>query len=491
LLSAPFSVWWLAYFTYVPMFWALRDDTPRSNRWLAVLYGTVGVGILFRWIAQTIVLFSNIPTAFAIGVLVLFALVFGLPYLLYWTLVHPLRRRLGPWWVLAFPSAWVVIEFLSMHLLLFPYSHAGSQYRHALTWQLASVTGGWGITWLILFTNSALAEALYRFREGRRPPVYILSAAVAALSLTILYGSYRYRAVEAVLADAPTIRVAQLQTDVTMTERLNEPPLNRKPRKNGKFIKSANCARPGDPAGDIAKVAKRIKAPIVVGAGSIEGNTREDRKVYNSIYFFDANGKITQRYDKLVPLPFGEYLPLANVFPFLRDWIKGPGNFYRGTDPVVFQADGFTFSTPICYEAILPAVCARYNDPDLLINITNDGWFGDTAAPHQHAMLSAMRATELGKPMIRTAYTGVSFVVEPHGRIIYETEPFEAVNRVVTVRAGRVPSLFATLTPIQIQIPFIGSPIVLTASDWFVYLCGLGLTGALLVMPWVRRRRDR
>src|SRR5262245_37399613 len=118
------NVHWLHWFAFLPMFWALDAEHQRRNVWLGWLYGVVGVALLFRWMVFTITLFSpGMPTGGAQGVLVLFSLVFGLPYALLWGAVHPLRRRFGAGWVLAWPALQVLIEWVSMHVLLFPYSH--------------------------------------------------------------------------------------------------------------------------------------------------------------------------------------------------------------------------------------------------------------------------------------------------------------------------------------------------------------------------------
>jgi len=94
--------------------------------------------------------------------------------------------------------------------------------------------------------------------------------------------------------------------------------------------------------------------------------------------------------------------------------------------------------------------------------VTNDAWFGDTSGPHLHAMLASARSTELGIPMFRSAYTGVSMVVEPHGKILYETNPFQRVNRIAQVRMASIPTLYRRL------------------GDWFVTLCAAGLLLLLL-----------
>ncbi|MCB9746157.1 MAG: apolipoprotein N-acyltransferase [Alphaproteobacteria bacterium] len=184
------------------------------------------------------------------------------------------------------------------------------------------------------------------------------------------------------------------------------------------------------------------------------------------------------RYDKMVPLPFGEYLPLADTFPILREWIKGPGDFRAGEVPLVFQftthgGQEVRFTTPICYEAILSSfVRKQLSDADLFVNVTNDGWFGDTAAPHQHGMLSAVRAVELGVPMVRLAYTGVSFNVSPTGRITNETEPFTEVIRIIESPVGRVDTVYRHI------------------GDVFAWLCTLAAGGILLSL-WRDRRAAR
>ncbi|MCA9573470.1 MAG: apolipoprotein N-acyltransferase, partial [Myxococcales bacterium] len=187
--------------------------------------------------------------------------------------------------------------------------------------------------------------------------------------------------------------------------------------------------------------------------GREEGDRWAER--YNSLYLFGEDGDVLGRYDKTVPLPFGEYLPLSSTFPILREWIVGPGDFRAGKDANVLVGNHATLATPICYEAILPDTCRSFDDPGLFVNVTNDAWFGDSAAPWQHGMLAASRTTELGVPMIRSTYSGISFVAEPHGVIHAETELFVPARRLVEVRLATFPTFYARF------------------GDWFVGLCFL------------------
>ncbi len=216
----------------------------------------------------------------------------------------------------------------------------------------------------------------------------------------------------------------------------------------------------------LSQLAVDKTAELVIGGGT---RTREpdpvageDRvSVFNSVYHFLPDGRVTAHYDKMVPLPFGEYLPFGSYFPDLARAL-GIGDFRAGDVPIVFTGEKASIAAPICYEAILPWVCRWFSEAELFVTVTNDAWFGDTANPHQHAMLAATRATELGIPMIRSAYTGISMVVEPHGVIHSETRPFTQIARVVTVRLGRQRTVYAQL------------------GDWFVLACALGLGGALV-----------
>ncbi|MCO4746668.1 MAG: apolipoprotein N-acyltransferase [Proteobacteria bacterium] len=488
ILAPPVNLHWLHWVAYLPMFWALRADTPRANRWLAFLYGTVGVGLIFRWIMESILGFSNLPTPVAWLTLVLFSVVFGLTHLVLWPSVHPLRKWLGSLWILVIPSMQVALEFVTMFLFLFPYNHGVSQYEFPYTWQLASVTGVWGLTWLVFFVNCTLAEAMYRRREGRKDmPVEWIASAVALVSVVILFGAWRFNSVEAQLREAPVLKVGQIQTDITMKHRMSE---GRKKAFDIWRRETELLVAETDP-GDVDTViwsegaspynvhegkanallgglAKEGGFELIVGGGTFEaGKTKDDYKAYNSLYLFSKEGEILGRYDKNVPLPFGEYLPFASTFPILREWIRGPGNFRAGEGAEVV-AGQYRYAPPICYEAILPGMCARFDSPDVFVNVTNDAWFGDTAAPHQHGMLAAVRSIELGIPMIRAGYTGMSMVVEPHGVIHSETQPFVRENRVIGVRMKTIPTLYSRL------------------GNWFAWLCLVGSAAGIAV---ARRRR--
>ncbi|MEN0064099.1 MAG: apolipoprotein N-acyltransferase [Myxococcota bacterium] len=481
------------WFAYLPMFWALDPRTPRANRWLSWVYGAVGLAVIFRWITATITTFAPVvPWPAAATITGLFGIVYGLPHVLIWTAVHPLRRRLGSAWVLAWPAWFVLIEWVAMWLTLFPFNHGVSQYRAVYTWQLASITGIWGLTFLVAFVNAVLAEAMYRVQEGQRLPFGWFAAAGGTLAAVVTFGAWRYGQVEAMLREAPTLRYGQIQTAKGMEWRLTHPAneafddwlrltqsipegtdLTVWPEGACPFSLAPQNGRVPARTRLLSKVAQDQNLELVVGAGTYVRQEGEDggRETinFNSVYHFERDGSLGERYDKMVPLPFGEYWPFGSFLKELS-YQLGIGNFRPGDTPVVFQGDRAKMASPICYEAILPHVCRRFDEAEMFVTVTNDAWFLDTSAPHLHAMLAAVRSTELGIPMIRSAYTGVSFVVEPHGAILHETVPFTDVARVVEVRLGQSETIYRRF------------------GDWLVVVCALGLATGWGLAPTLRDR---
>jgi apolipoprotein N-acyltransferase len=182
-------------------------------------------------------------------------------------------------------------------------------------------------------------------------------------------------------------------------------------------------------------VGKQLGIAAIFGGILFEPEASPDIKkhprVYNSAIGSDAQGNITGRYDKEFLLAFGEYLPFGETFPVLYEWSPNSGHFTSGTalDPIPVKTDSGTHnvSVLICYEDIIQSYTNRmvsYADPELLVNMTNDAWFGDTSEPWEHLALSQFRAIEHHRYFIRATNSGVSAIIDPVGRVIVHSGTF-------------------------------------------------------------------
>ncbi len=450
LVSPPLSWAPLHWFCFLPVFIAVHDLPRREAFKIGYLCGFSGVFALFYWLTGTITVFGGLPYVVSFAILVLFTTVWGLPYGLILQFLPALRARFGAWWVPLFACVWVMAERLQPQL--FPYYQGVGHYRSPWVWQLASVIGSMGVSFLVVVVNTALTELwLSRGRQWR--PAVIVGVLFIG---NLWFGATRHTALLVADAAAPTFRVSMLQQGIDMVVRLSERgdvalkawmDMSRKVAKEHPQLvvwpEGSIWFNPTDPMlqPHLAKLAKNGKYALVLGGGTHEEDPDGSRRDWNSVYHFSPEGEVVGRYDKMVPLPFGEYMPWPTSY--LRKYIPGVGDFRAGTEPHIFEVDGVKFSTPICYEAILDGQMRDMAEGvDLYINVTNDAWFGDTPAPHQHAMLSAAQAVQNGRPMVRIAYTGISMVVMPNGDISHYSLPGTDVLKVVAVPIAPVETIY-------------------------------------------------
>ncbi len=426
----------LAFVALVPWLARLADLRPRP----AALSGLVA-GLAFFlgslwWIAGTMLRYGDVPGALAVPVAVAI-LVLLAGYLSLFTAGFAaglawLRPATGPAFVLAAATMWVALEYVRAYLLSgFPWNLLGySQYRNAALLPVVTVTGVYGLSFLVVAANAALAWALHhwgRWREAGRA-----AAAAGGLgTLALLPGL----AADGTPADRASIPVAlvqgniaqelkwdparQLETLVTY-QRLSlgaaleyRPALIVWPETAVPF--SLEDPRRREP---VLAVARATQTPLLVGAPHTD---RAANRVHNSAFLVDATGAVADRYDKVHLVPFGEYVPLRRLL-FFADWFVsgGIGEFTPGDAVRVFASSAGRFGVTICYEAIFPELVrqAFAGGAEFLVNVTNDAWFGRTPAPYQHLAMAAVRAVENQAYVVRAANTGISAIIAPDGRIV-------------------------------------------------------------------------
>jgi apolipoprotein N-acyltransferase len=499
-----FDLWPLSWIAMVPTMVATERATSTRQAFLfAWLTGTVGNAGGFYWLAGLFTRFAGFPWIAALLSLLVIAAYQGLVFALFGITTRAIRRHTPLPMALVAPLAIVTYELLLP--VVFPFHVAITQaWQHHLI-QVADLTGPLGVSALLLMVNGAVYDVLTERR--RLLPAALVS--VAVLLGALVYGHVRIRQVERARAAAPTIQVGVVQPNVAFDQKGIDhadfaadqlASLQAQSRAleaaGADLIVWPESSYPytilRDAAGDFREGSRfRIRdgfsTPLVVGAVTREPGEVGSARYFNSMLLVDREGRFAGRFDKRFLLIMGEYTPGTETFPWLQRYMPAAaGSFTHGTTVQTLplrtrEGREYRLGPMICYEDILRDFGRQLapHRPHLLVNITNDAWFGDTAEPWEHLALSVFRAVEMRTDLVRSVNTGVSAFVDAAGRVVRQTY---AVDPAVNARPAdhvlqRVPLLEG------------GHTVYAAVGDLFGYLC-VGATAFLWFgLPRLRRRR--
>ena len=410
----------------------------------AALFGFIN-GVLFYplslpWIATVMRQYgSNISWFAAAGILGLMTLAGGLFPLLFAVLVCRVGKKSIALACALAPFLWVVLEFARAHLPIigFPWNLLGYAASGNLALvQLTSITGIFGLSLLVAAFNASLAWTLASPSNNSR------RVTLAAAIVLVLIASIGPRLVPR----APANHTAHLIQTNLPQEEIYPPNWMALHAADMQQIESlsvdAGKKIPGviiwpevpapftlqDPnfAAIAAGIAKNSGQDFLVGVDDWKLDAHRQWQASNSAVLLDSAGQRQFTYDKMHLVPFGEYVPLRKWLTFAHSLTEGIGDFTPGREYSVGQLPGGRFSVFICYEAIFSAEVRRFavRGAQLLINISNDGWFGRSSAPAQHVMMARVRAVENHRWLLRSTNTGFTVDVDPYGRIVARLQPF-------------------------------------------------------------------
>ncbi|MBI3025102.1 MAG: apolipoprotein N-acyltransferase, partial [Candidatus Tectomicrobia bacterium] len=437
-LFPPFRFDALAWAALVPLLWSLHGKRPHEGFALGLLTGLVAYGIIVWWVKLTMVKYGGLHPALAWLITLLLVAYLGL-----YTAVFAFGLlRMCPggelsMFLLAAPL-WVALELLRAHLLSgFPWALLGySQYEALPVIQIADLTGVYGVSFLIVLVNAAV---WHFFRNPHRAPFAVVGGTILALVLALGYGYLRLHEVPRD-AGAPSWPVGIVQGNTEQAVKWSPAwqeaimaelgqltgavarELREKPRPVPPLIVWPEAAAPFIYAEQprwrqrMRETARGTGAYVLFGSLGVDRNGERPR-LLNSAYLIGPEGRELGRYDKMHLVPFGEYVPFARFLFFVKKLVPVIGAFAEGEQAVVFDAPGGRFGVLICFEVIFPHVARRLRDAQFLVNITNDAWFGRSAASEQHLSMVALRAVELRVPVVRAANTGISALIDARGRI--------------------------------------------------------------------------
>jgi len=437
------SVWPLTFVAFVPLYIAIRGQSTRFATWLGLVTGTTMNVFGFYWLLNMLKTFSGFPTPLCmLFVLIVCTYQGGRLGLMGWLYARAEVRG----WPAApvFVAAFAVSELC--YPLLFPWYYAATVHAQPALTQLAELGGPILVGVALMVVNLGIAEPILARIEKRSPDRRMMVLGAATLAFTALYGYVRLRMIDARAMASEPVKVGTVQGNMALMQKREDPAeglrrhvkLTNELRQKGAelvvwsessvtFVVRENMAE----SFMRDRFAARLGVPTIFGAVLYRIDPDRERW-FNTALASDAKGRVTSRYDKEFLLAFGEYLPLGDMFPILYQWSPNSGKFSAGEklDPLLIPTPSGTHkvSTLICYEDILPGFTnkvVKFADPELLVNITNDAWFGDTSEPWEHLALSTFRAIEHRRYLVRSTNSGVSAVVDPVGRVIAHTGTFK------------------------------------------------------------------
>ncbi len=491
------NLYWLSWVAVTPLLVAiLRARRPRTlqlqgaEKFLPAspmqgfFLGYVS-GILWYcgncyWIYNTMKQYGGINAFGAVGLLLLFAMYLGLYHGLFGLIVSWLARgESGMRNALVFaPFVWVAVELARTRITGFPWDLLGvTQVDNIPLARIATVTGVYGISLEIMIVNAAFAAA-FLLRRNRRSLLW------AALVATFILQSARWIPAPAIPADHTALLVQEnipvlengdwtsqyfsdtvadlSRLSLTPPESKRHPELIVWPESPAPFYGNDPLFRTA-----INQIAETGQAWMVVGSIGIQNATvpSQPTQIFNSAALVSPGGAWPARYDKIHLVPFGEYVPFKDVFSFASGLTKEVGDFSRGASRQPLPAGDQELGVFICYESIFPDDIRQFaaNGAQVFVNISNDGWYGDSGAYAQHLRQARMRAVENARWLLRDTNTGVTAAIDPYGRVVAST-PRKLRNVLEAPYALSSDTTFYT-----------------RHGDWLAYACAIISLGAILL----------
>lgn len=440
----------LAWFSFVPLFTAVYCAPPRKTFILTFISGIIFYSISLFWLYNALTEYGKISPAVAVAVLALMMIILGTYLGVITWLAKSIISRFNVPWLALLPVVWVTVELIRNYFPFggFPWNNiAYSQAGYPLLIQSADAFGIYGVTFLIVLVNGLIAELVIKIREFDRRQVVRNAATVLLLfAAAVTYGWY------CLITDEPrspankAVRTALIQGSIPQDEKWEKERLEENLKIYADYTKLLGegevdlivwpeSAYPYvipldidrlDPVKFGMSPEKARPYRLLFGALSIN-RTSPDKHMYNSALLIDNSGAVEGRYHKVHLVPFGEYVPLRRVLFFAKKLVAPIGDFRPGDGYAPMPVGGMFMIAPlICYEDVFPEIARAFvrSGANILVNITNDAWYGWTSAAHQHLAISVFRAVENRRYMVRAANTGVTAVIDSKGRVEIESGLF-------------------------------------------------------------------
>ena len=456
-----FDIHVLAWIALVPLFLALRERTVKEGFFLGGITGIVFFTATVYWVTNSVHFYGGIPLIPASCITLLLCAYLALyPAVFAAASIH-LRYHYPSFFIASAPALWTVLELARTYVFTgFPWSLLGySQYSVLPVVQIADITGVYGVTFCIVLVNTAIAD----FIMDRNSYAGLLVAfivmvfvlgygwgklgvpeSIEEINVSVIQGNIEQDKKWDPAYQADTIAVYK---KLTLAAIKQNPDLVVWPETATPFYFTGARASDRVLTADLTRFVKQNKTPLLFGSPTFEIMPNREIVGRNSVFLLSADGGIHGIYHKIHLVPFGEYVPHKKVLFFIEKMVEAIGDFQSGDEYTVMTIPAgnlgrkdVKLGTVICYEIIFPDLVRRFanNGAEILATVTNDSWFGRTAAPYQHFSMVVFRAVENRVPIARAANTGVSGFIDAKGHILKTSNIFTEAYLTQKIAPGTV-----------------------------------------------------
>jgi apolipoprotein N-acyltransferase len=438
---------WLAWVALVPLLVSLRNLSPKNGFYMGLCAGLAHYLTLIYWLAYTMSAYGHLPLYASVPTLLLLSAYLAL-YIAVFSMTLTCFYKKPAFLVLMIPCLWVSLEYIRSFLFTgFPWGLIGyTQFNVLHLIQISDIFGVYGVSFCIALSNAAMFLAyLYLTKKGVNTRLAGGSAVTLALIFCFVwfYGNRRIHSIQKLISHSPSIKAAIVQGNIDQAKKW-DPAFQR--ASTVKYINLSLLTKKHNPDLVVwpetatpfyflhnARLSEMVKKGVydtgtdfLIGSPSFNlGKNRVE--YYNSAYLIGPEGTVYGKYDKAHLVPFGEYIPFKKWLPFLGKMVEGVGDFCPGKKGHAIKWKELRLGIQICYEIIFPNLSRAMvkNHASVLVNITNDAWYGKSSAPYQHFSMAVFRAVENKRSVIRAANTGISGFIDPCGKVMADTALFE------------------------------------------------------------------
>lgn len=438
-----FNLFFLAWISLLPLLFSINQEKPSSVFLYGLLTGIISFCGIIYWIVP---LFKTAGESPVIGIICLFLLSAACAVFFGIFCATANYFKFSP---VILSCLWAVLEYVRTVIFSgFPWALLGySQWSFLPLIQIVRFTGIYGISFIIVLVNLTVFKLL-TIQDNKNAPAR-LKIAVPALIVLSVYLLYGFLSVDSKHPEGTTVKIAILQGNIDQYKKWSEAyrseimdayaSLIHRAAKDSKpdLIVWPEAAMPGYVLNNrmLYKWTKALidesKCYHLIGADEYR-----EKKLFNSILFFSPEGILLDSYSKIHLVPFGEAIPFKDILARYIRVLNELGDFSPGRRYTVFKASSVPIGANVCFESIFPDISRKLtkNGAQILFNLTNDGWYLKTAAPYQHFIFNIFRAVENNRMVVRSANTGISGLIDEHGRIVAKSGIFERLFLNVSVR---------------------------------------------------------